>query len=277
MAISTSSKLVTVDNLKEFKSKYTEVYVGDLKKKVTDINGVNPGDPGYVDTEGLATVKEYVDNAINKGGSGSVVTIKEISTGLASDILKSYEFYQGDASVASNKIGTINLAKDLVVTSGEVVDIAANTVEKTPETSLGAGDQTYYAEGTYIKLTIANQTEPIYIDVKDLCDIYTAKSSVDVANDGDEVQVAISGTNEVSATLVDGTIAKSKLVTALSDEITAATTSIGKATVPATDPDGIPGSGDETFEIPGTGIIKRLEDLEAISSATDAEIDALFV
>ena len=57
----------------------------------------------------------------------------------------------------------------------------------------------------YIELVIANQAAPIYIPAKDLVDIYTAKSGAA------EVQVAISNTNEISATLVEGGITEAKL------------------------------------------------------------------
>lgn len=88
----------------------------------------------------------------------------------------------------------INIPKDLVVKSGEVITA-------TTETGLVKGDK-------YIKLTIANQDEsPIYIAVKDLVDVYTAQA------DAEKVQLAISGTNEISATIKPGSIAKADLAT----------------------------------------------------------------
>ena len=60
--------------------------------------------------------------------------------------LKTYELYQGNTL-----IGKIDIPKDLVVTSGEVVT-----------------NPTGQPAGTYIKLVIANQVEPVYINVADL-------------------------------------------------------------------------------------------------------------
>ena len=70
--------------------------------------------------------------------------------------LKSYTFTGPDGTPID-----IDIPKDLVVKSGEVITA-------TTETGLVKGDK-------YIKLTIANQDEsPIYIAVKDLVDVYTA-------------------------------------------------------------------------------------------------------
>ena len=137
------------------------------------------------------TVKKYVDDAISNTATAGAVTIKEISTGLADGILKSFEFYQGGES-ADKKIGTINLAKDLVVTGGEVVVLADGDVEGK-------------AAGTYIKLTIANQEAPLYINVKDLVEDFTVQQNAPI------VQLAVSANREISATIVDGSISTEKL------------------------------------------------------------------
>lgn len=118
------------------------------------------------------------------------VTITETTDGLEAGIAKKYTFTQRDAV-----IGTINLAKELVVTSGTVKEVTINDM---PYAGAKVGDK-------YIELVIANQTAPIYIPAKDLVDIYTAKGGAA------EVQVAISNTNEISATLVEGGITEAKL------------------------------------------------------------------
>lgn len=72
------------------------------------------------------------------------------------DILKSYTFTQNGKT-----IGTINLAKDLVVTGGEVVE----------------------KEGVkYLQLAIANQDIPVEIPVSDLVDVYTGSDYVSVSD-----------------------------------------------------------------------------------------------
>lgn len=68
----------------------------------------------------------------------------------------------------------INIPKDLFVESGEIVE---NPAGQTP--------------GKYLKLVLQNQTAPVYINVADLVDAYTAGNGI-----------TISGTNEVAAKVV---------------------------------------------------------------------------
>lgn len=74
----------------------------------------------------------------------------------------------------TNTGAAINIPKDLFVKSGEIVDNPAGQ-----------------PAGKYIKLTLQNQDEPIYINVADLVDAYTAGNGI-----------TISATNEVSAKVV---------------------------------------------------------------------------
>jgi hypothetical protein len=66
-------------------------------------------------------------------------------------------------------IGTINIPKDLVVSGGEVVDLKDGDVEGK-------------AAGTYIKLTLANSTDVLYIPVNQLVDVYTGSDYINVNN-----------------------------------------------------------------------------------------------
>ena len=70
----------------------------------------------------------------------------------------------------------INIPKDLFVESGEIVENPAGQ-----------------PEGKYLKLVLQNQTAPVYINVADLVDAYTAGNGI-----------TISDTNEVSAKVVAG-------------------------------------------------------------------------
>ena len=132
------------------------------------------------------TVTGYIDEAVADGIADAVadsaVTLEEASTP-TTGYLKTYELSQGGTLV-----GKIDIPKDLVVTSGEIV------VNPQGQPS-----------GTYLKLTIANQTEPVYINVADLCDVYTAAQSAA------QVQLAISSTNEISASIVAGSIDTAEL------------------------------------------------------------------
>ena len=111
--------------------------------------------------------------------------------------LKTYQFTYGDGQAFE-----IDIPKDLVVTGGAVIVVD----DDNPVSGL--------ANGTYLKLTIANQTEPVYIDVKDLCDVYTGKT----ATDG--ISVAISASNEISAVLVGKAVTEANLEDTLAKKIT---------------------------------------------------------
>ena len=95
-------------------------------------------------------------NAIN---AGKVTISEEAGTG---NILKTYKFSQNGA-----EIGSINLAKDLVVSGGEIVE----------------------KDGVkYLSLTIANQENPVEIAVTDLVDVYTGSTYINITN-GNVVEV----------------------------------------------------------------------------------------
>lgn len=151
-----------------------------------DIDAIQE-DMGNVD-ELETTNKELVKainevrNSVSAGGVSAAVTMDTTTT--SDGALKSYTIKQGD-----NVIGTIDIPKDMVVESGEVVT--------NPEGQ---------AEGTYIKLVLANVADPLYINVGTLVDIYKAKANAA------QVQIAIdSATREISATIVAGSIGSTEL------------------------------------------------------------------
>lgn len=129
----------------------------------------------------VAAINE-VRNAVSAGGTAAAITMTSDTT--TEGALKSYTIKQGD-----NVIGTIDIPKDMVVESGEVVT--------NPE-----GQD----EGTYIKLVLANVAEPLYVNVGNLVDIYKAAAGAA------QVQVAIdSVTREISASIVAGSINTTEL------------------------------------------------------------------
>ena len=164
---------------------------GAIKENVDAIKAVadDLGDVSTIDVEVSSGVKaDTAVAAINKlkglvddAQSAGEVTIDTSTT--TDGYLKTYTIKQGETEV-----GKIDIPKDLVVTSGEVVT-----------------DPEGQPAGTYIKLTIANQDAPIYIDVKTLVDVYTAQASAA------QIQLAISATNEISATIVAGSITANEL------------------------------------------------------------------
>lgn len=123
------------------------------------------------------------DVTISLVAGDAEITVEEASTPTAG-YLKTYKIWQGDTSVPANLKGTIDIPKDFVVKSGSIV------VNPTGQPA-----------GTYLALVI-NVTsgtatdETVYINVADLCDVYTAQQNAS------EVQLAISNSNEISASVV---------------------------------------------------------------------------
>ena len=156
-------------------------------------------------TDEAAGTGEKTKQTIKQGASGSE---KEIGTIVVPDLkmevkaipndgyLKTYQFTYGTGTTFE-----VDIPKDLVVESGEVITVT----DEAPVSGL--------TNGTYLKLVILNQTNPIYIDVKDLCDVYTGKAVTD------GVSVTISDTNEISAALVGKAVAESNLADDLANKI----------------------------------------------------------
>lgn len=80
--------------------------------------------------------------------------------------LKSYELQKNGAKVGVS----IDIPKDLVVTSGEVKEVET---QDDPYSGAQVGD-------LYLELTIANQSAPVYIPVKSLTDVYTGSTYISV-------------------------------------------------------------------------------------------------
>lgn len=148
---------------------------------------------------------ELTKQTIKQGKAGSEATIgtivvpnlkMEVKAAPNNGYLKTYQFTYGAGSTFE-----IDIPKDLVVKSGEVIVVA----DDSPVSGL--------TNGTYLKLVIANQTEPVYINVADLCDVYTGKTVTD------GVSVTISATNEISATLTGKAVSESNLDDALATKI----------------------------------------------------------
>ena len=178
-----------------------------------------------------------VRNAVSAGGTEAAVTCDTSTT--TEGMLKSYTLKQGE-----NTICTIDIPKDLVITSG--------TVETNPEGQ---------AEGTYIKLVIANQTDPLYINVGTLVDLYIAKA------DATQVQLTVDNdTREISAVIVEGSITSTELAT---DSVTTVKIADGNVTMAKLNAD-ITDELDD-FETRIGTIETNLDE-----TVTDEEIEALF-
>ena len=108
-----------------------------------------------------------------------------------SGYLKTYILSQG-----KNEIGRIDIPKDLVVTSGSLVHgtWTDDTFTEDPE-----------GPDTALKLIIANQEEPVYINTKDLVDYYTAGNGINIDNTHNTIALKLDASGEPFLTVgVDG-------------------------------------------------------------------------
>lgn len=105
----------------------------------------------------------------------AAVTLQKDASGLV------YTLSQG-----GTEIGKINIPKDMVVQSGSVV--------KGTFAQDGSFTESASGKDTALKLVIANSSDIVYINVKDLATAYTGGTTADIT-------VSISDTNVITATL----------------------------------------------------------------------------
>ncbi|MBP5725278.1 MAG: hypothetical protein J6X18_17095 [Bacteroidales bacterium] len=115
--------------------------------------------------DGITQAK--VDSWDSIAGGAEVVLSAYTAEGQVTDgFLKTYEIFQGGVSK-----GKIDIPKDMVVTSGQIVEESGVK---------------------YLRLTIANQVAPVDIAVTDLVDVYTPGDGIEISN-----------SNEISAKVVE--------------------------------------------------------------------------
>ena len=152
------------------------VVANDAITAATDFSIVKYDAKGLVTEGKVLTAAEVpglssLETKVNKIG----VAAKETAN---AGYLKSYTFTGPDGTPVD-----IDIPKDLVVTKGEVVK---------------------EGKDTFIQLTIANQVAPVKINVKDLVDVYTVADTA-------QVHLALSDANQITASIVPGSIAKTDL------------------------------------------------------------------
>lgn len=168
------------------------------------------------------------DVTISLGSSADKkVWLTDNTSTAGTDYAKIYKLYQGENAPNAQTdpavlIGTINIPKDMVVSSGTTVNIVFKASDNTlheeteagpdvTEAIVGAGGiATATDAGAYIKLVIANASNSaIYIKISSLVQVYSGGSTA-------EITVAIDANNVIKATIndIDGSKITYKAATA---------------------------------------------------------------
>lgn len=146
-------------------------------------------------------VSKAEGNALSLADDGLKVTIPEVKVP-AYSLVKDKAAADGDIATyhltkdGVNEGVAINIPKDLVVSSGSVVELED-----------GALPDGVTVAGTYIKLVLANSAKPIYINVGSLIEYVTGGS-----DENDAIQINVSSdTHKVTASVKKGSLTKEML------------------------------------------------------------------
>ena len=199
------------------------------------------------------------DNAITLENDGLKVVIPnaaEYSIAKDSVAAEGYAATYHLTKDGTNIGAAINIPKDMVVSSGSVVELNENDVEG-------------LAAGTYIKLILANaNNEELYIPVGSLIEYVTSGSQT-----GDMVFITVDETtHQVTATITDGTISFAKLDKDTQEKINKAGT-----VTSITAGDGLTGG---TIDASGTialniEYVKNIKVNDAVNAEKSADSDKL--
>ena len=190
---------------------------GKAITSITQTAGVVTATSGNIDAQ-YVTVDWGSDDPVSSTANVQA-SLEEISSKLdenaeAGDVAVSIK--QGTTTVA-----TINIAKDMVVSSGSVITATGNETDVPTGTTLVVGEK-------YVRLVIKDSADGknIYIAVQDLYDDYsfTDSSEIDFTENA----------NDVTASIKTGSIAEGKLDNSLQQKINSARTAITE--IAQTDP-----------------------------------------
>lgn len=269
-----------VEELKQEVAKINEIIGSGIDgKTLTEaINEVNDKlGSGFTSAHTVADALEELEDALTDALTISLDVADEPTSGY----LKTYILSQG-----GTEIGKIDIPKDLVVTSGSLVHgtWSDNTFTEDPEGPDAA-----------IKLVIANQKEPVYINTKDLVDFYTAGDGIDIDNTHNTIAIKYNQHSEEFLVVDEDGIRVEGIHAAIEDAINKAALEAGNGisiaagkvnavaagySAPAVknpisvDKEGIKFASqlDCGFFDDETVVAGNAEDINAISSTTDADV-----
>lgn len=195
-----------------------------LKTVVKSVNGQTPDSNGAVTLTYESALAADVTNAPTTGAVHTAIEGIKTNYAISASTEKTTEGYAKSYTISqgTNEIVTIDIPKDLVVQSGEV--IVATEADKEIDNKVVVGEE-------YIKLTIKDGSTPIYIAAKSLVDTYTSGTADYITVSGYTISLniatVISHTDEELGKLVvaDGTKTLSTLVKDNKDAIATLTAS----------------------------------------------------
>lgn len=205
-----------VEKLKQEVAKINEIIGSGIDgKTLTEaINEVNDKlGTGFTSTHTVADALEELEEALTNALTISLDVADEPTSGY----LKTYILSQG-VGTGKTEIGKIDIPKDLVVTSGSLVHgtWSGNTFTEDPDGPDAA-----------IKLVIANQETPVYINTKDLVDYYTAGNGIEIDNANNTIALKLSPHTESFIVVDENGIAIQGIHAAIDDAINKAALEAG--------------------------------------------------
>lgn len=205
-------------------------------------------------------VSKASGNALSLADDGLKVEIPEVKVPKYS-LVKDEKAANGDIATyhltkdGVNEGVAINIPKDLVVSSGSVETFTS-----------GALPDGVTEAGTYIKLTLANSTKPLYINVSTLIEYVTGGSG-----ENDAIQINVSSdTHKVTANVKNGSLTKEMLAAGVVASLGKADTAV--QTVVAGDTNG-------TIKVDGNAVaVTGLQDaafvtVESINATAQGYVD----
>ncbi len=219
---------------------------------VTALDNIAAGD--------LQTVLGALEDAIDAGGTGSVVTVEKQSTA-ESGYAATYIVKQGNAQVGVK----INIPKDFLVKSASVETVAT---ADTPYSGAAVGDK--YIDFV-VNTTDASETaQHIYLPVNELVDVYTAGNGIDISN-ANVVSAVIDNTSESFLTVGANGLKLSGVQTAIDNGRDAAKT-YADGLIAALDAD-LDASG--TAAHSGTFVVSGVTEANGVITGVDSvEVEA---
>lgn len=172
-----------------------------------------------------AALQEIVTN-LNNANTANAVTVEKTTGGANDTYAYRYVFKQGGTALTN---GTIDIAKDMVATSGSLV-------HPTAQDPITIGGESV-TSGAYIAMNIANG-DTFYINVADLIEYNTFSDT--------DTMIKVTDTNHtITFNLIDASITKAKLASGVQASLDAADSAVQSV---------VTGSTNGTISVDGTDV-----------------------